>query len=188
LGSAWSAEEGNKADDGDDGITIGPGSGPQGQWQDGLAGGSLSVTVNDTINGTATGCLYAWIDWDGNGTFADPGERVIDAVESGSGTYSFTIPDGTFAAPPGPSTPLTTYAIRVRLYEACSSGPTGQGFGGEMEDFSQQFTPTAVTLHSIHATSQNTLWLAVLLVIVTLLAGSLLLWQNGRFSTLKNGK
>ena len=108
LGTAWTAEEGNKADDGDDGIDIGPGSGPQGQWQDGVDGGSLIVDVNDNVNGTATGCLYAWIDWNESGTFEDPGERVINGETGGSGTYPFTVPNDTFDVPPGPSTPVTS--------------------------------------------------------------------------------
>jgi hypothetical protein len=161
LGTAWAIGSGT-ADD--DGVTIGAGTGPQEQWQDGAGGGSLDIVVTDMLGGGATGCLYAWIDWDQSGTFEDLSERVISAQTGGTGNYPITVPNGTFDVPGDPITKSPeTYNMRVRLYVACASSPIGQAIGGEVEDLGQEFSPTAVTL--TQQTSQTptlpNLWLLV---------------------------
>jgi hypothetical protein len=185
LGSLWDADNTSALNDDnatDDGVTIGPGTGPGGQWQPGTDGASLNIEVTGS-----SGCLYTWVDWNGDGLFNDSEdtdnlEYAIRSVTVNEGTvnYAFDVPADEFQIPPGDSTPLQSYNVRVRLYETCSSGPTGAAINGEVEDYTFVFTPTAVTLKSLSATNQNTLWLAVLLVVITLLVGSLLIWRNGR--------
>jgi len=184
LGTEWTADTGFNVtpDVGDDGVTIGAGTGSGGQWQPGTDGASLSINVTG-----GTGCLYTWVDWNGDGVFdaSDDPENLEYAIRSvvagpGIGNYAFDVPANQFQTPPGDNTPLQTYNVRVRLYGSCSSGPTGAAVNGEVEDYIFTFTPTAVNLQSFNTTNQNTLWLAILLVIVTLLAGSSLMWLNGR--------
>lgn len=187
LGSMWTADTtfaANNDNASDDGVTVGPGTGLQGQWQPGENGASLNIEV---VGGA--GCVYAWVDWNNDGFFDDsddPGnlEYAIRSVTASAGiaNYQFDVPANQFL-PPGTSNtdPNQSYNVRVRLYGSCSSGPTGAAFNGEVEDYTFTFTPTAVTLQSFSANQHTTtLWLAVLLVIVTLLAGSLLIWRNGR--------
>ncbi len=163
LGDNWTADSGSILDDdndSDDGIRMGVGSGPAGQWQPGVNGGSLDITVT----GAGNGCLYGWIDWNEDGRFADPSERVIDAQTGGSGNYAFTVPADEFLPPGTPNiNPNQVYNVRVRLYGACSSGPTGPGEGGEVEDYTVTFTPTAVSLTSLSG-QMVTPWLALALL------------------------
>lgn len=165
LGTLWDADSGHGLNDDnatDDGVATGPGSGPGGQWQPGPNGGSLDIAV------TGSGCLYGWIDWNNDGSFNDSDaaenlEYIIRSETAGSGNYAFEVPVGEFDPPPGSPTPTQTYTIRVRLYAACSSGPTGLAVGGEVEDYVFSFTPTAVTLHNFHAESEpGFLWLVLL--------------------------
>jgi hypothetical protein len=164
LGTAWDADTTHNPgddDDTDDGVLRGPGSGPGGQWQPGVDGGSLDVTVT----GSGNGCLYGWIDWNGDGRFnpseaPDNLEYIIRGQTTGSGNYAFEVPANEFDPPPGPPTPIQAYNVRVRLYESCSSGPTGGGVGGEVEDYEYEFSPTAVTLQSFRIESSPVLgWL-----------------------------
>lgn len=177
LGSAWTNDTNYAAsnDNGsDDGVLIGAGSGPAGQWQDGVNGGSLDVT----ITGTGSGCLYAWIDWNNDGVFSPTGaEYIIQSATTGSGNYAFDVPAGTFQVPPGSSTPPQNYSLRVRLYGACASGPTGAGFGGEVEDYVVGFSPTAVSLHTLTAQA-NRPTLSLLAAGLTLAAGLFLVWSR----------
>ncbi|MCP4356770.1 MAG: ExeM/NucH family extracellular endonuclease [Chloroflexi bacterium] len=180
LGSNWDADSGfsNGSDNSsDDGMSVGSGSGLAGQWQNGAAGGSLNVT----ISGSGNGCLYAWIDWNDDGVFTATGEEyIIQAQTAGTGNYTFDVPAGTFQTPPGTPAPDQYYALRVRLYAACSSGPTGPGAGGEVEDYVIGFTPTAVTLHTLATQTNKQMngWPIVLTILVALLLGAvLLMWR-----------
>ncbi len=180
LGTLWDADNVHTfgADDAsDDGVQRGPGSGPGGQWQPGPDGGSLNITVT----GSGNGCLYAWIDWNGDGAFAGSAtpenlEYIIRGATTGSGNYSFEVPAGAFDPPPGPPTPTRSYHLRVRLYAACGSGPTGVAVEGEVEDYRLVFTPTAVTLQSFHTQTAAIPWLLLLLMMVC----GVVVWGYGR--------
>jgi len=178
LGDTWTADSGPTpgGDNGsDDGVRMGAGSGAGGQWQPGANGGSLDITVT----GSGPGCLYGWVDWDHDGRFADPGERVIDAQTGGSGNYAFTVPENEFLPPGTPnSDPAQMYNVRVRLYGACSSGPTGPGEGGEVEDYVVTFTPTAVSLNSLSGQMPSMPWLALALVGLAALLMMGLVWRR----------
>src|SRR5690606_28327810 len=103
---------------------------------------------------------------------ADNLEYAIRGETTGTGTYTFDVPDDTF---PG-SGPTLNFAVRVRLYQNCSSGPTGIGLGGESEDYIFSFSPTAVTMQGIEfgRTNQALALAIVLLVLLALFTLSLL--------------
>ncbi|MCI5144806.1 MAG: hypothetical protein D3923_04595, partial [Candidatus Electrothrix sp. AR3] len=123
------AAQGDGADE--DGIVADPST-----WTEGAGGGSVDVTV------VGTGWLVAWIDLDGDGSFGTYGETIISqAVTSGTATYNFDIPGGTFDASQG-------YA-RFRLFPEKPIIPELAYFGtadnGEVEDVQFEFSnPTGV--------------------------------------------
>jgi len=176
LGSSWDSDKSYIANGDigtDDSVVRGTGSGSGGQWQPGADGGSLDITI--VPDGGNYGCLYAWIDWDGDGVFADPSERVIDAQTDGRLNYSFTVPDNEFL-PPGTSGGSNQfYNARVRLYGACSSGPTGAGTGGEVEDYTWEFTPTAVSLQSFAGNNHNNSLIVLIVMALALVGGTAVL-------------
>ncbi len=142
-------------DDSDDGVVV------VGPWSDGANGGTLAVTVS----GVGNGCLYGWLDWDQDGVFdrstaVSNLEYIIRAETGGSGNYSFEVPAGTFDGSGG----NRSFNLRVRLYEDCSSGPTGPGLGGEVEDGQISFTPTAITIRNTAVVGSNTAVTLVLLL------------------------
>jgi hypothetical protein len=122
-------------------------------WQQGVNGGSVDVTV------VGDGCLNGWIDWDQDGTFEeydavwDDDEYVIQN-KTGSGTYTFDVP----VDPSG-----KTFYARFRVFPKLSGGGCAtqtpaigdkvQYMSGEVEDYQWTFSPTAVTLTRLDATS-----------------------------------
>jgi hypothetical protein len=154
LGSAIDADGDGQASpnaDGDDtdGTNDEDGVVPSAGWRVDT-GGTVTVTVGGT-----DGYLVAWIDWDGNGDFADAGDQIIDeAVIVGTHPISFTIPPvptGGFADP---------LNARFRLFDAAPVSPTtaytGLACNGEVEDYqwSGRF-PTAVRLASFGAEARG---------------------------------
>jgi hypothetical protein len=100
-----------------------------------------------------TGYLSGWLDWNMDGDFDDEGERAIrdEAVAAGP------VQEVTFAVPDGVSVPATLNA-RFRLYaeeqREVAPTPSGLGEGGEVEDYTWYYSPTAVSLHDLHAAAQ----------------------------------
>jgi len=100
------------------------------------------------ITVTGAGVLDAWIDFNGDGDWSDPGEQIISretpgaifADNGGSVTRTFNIrvPDTT-AEPNGP---LMTYA-RFRLSTEGGLNPTGLALSGEVEDYQVRVLPGA---------------------------------------------
>lgn len=111
---------------------------PAGQWYPGETG-SFSVFVNSS-DGTCTGCkLGFWLDWNGDGDFADAGETYLMPVVFGAQTLSFDIPNIRLSP--------DLYA-RFRLYSGSYVGaykPTGLVVNGEVEDY-HFVTPLSVDL------------------------------------------
>ena len=112
---------GANADRGDDGVTMPP------------AGFPLCGTVNVPVSltntaGITTPLLDAWIDWDGDGVFNDPRDRVATALAlvAGSNTLVVHVPCDARAK--------TTYA-RFRLSSTGVAGPGGPAPDGEVEDY-----------------------------------------------------
>ena len=159
----------NGSDDSTDtGIDRAAGPGPGGQWQNGSNGAAVDVT----LGGSGNGCLHAWVDWDGDGTFEEGDEHIIQGVVSGAGNYTFDVPSGTF---PGSGSNLS-FDARFRLYANCpaEAAPYGTALNGEVEDYTWAFTPTAVALVSFD-TRESAPWLlpAVAVALLLLLAAGL---------------
>jgi uncharacterized repeat protein (TIGR01451 family) len=87
------------------------------------------VTVNVTVEASAPGLLNAWVDFNGNGSWADAGEQIFSdtALTPGSNGLSFTVP---CTAPP---TNLTF--ARFRFDSAGGLAPDGLAPDGEVEDY-----------------------------------------------------
>jgi cyclophilin family peptidyl-prolyl cis-trans isomerase len=89
---------------------------------------TATVTIQNS-NGDAR--LYAWIDFNGDGDFADEGEQIADGtgefanLGNGELTISFTVPTG-FTG--------TTYA-RFRVSTDAGLGSGGEASDGEVEDY-----------------------------------------------------
>lgn len=96
--------------------------------------GAIDVTVTNTTG--SNGYLSAWIDLNGDGDFADAGEKFVsDMLVSASGTYrvDFNVPAS--------ATVGTTYA-RFRLSQSTNVGSGGYAAGGEVEDYRLQIAAT----------------------------------------------
>jgi hypothetical protein len=123
--------------DDEDGVTFSA----NGTWQ---RGSSQDITVSWSTNDN-TSHIYGWIDFNGNGTFDDPSERVIDNYTVGAlntndggstGTNTFTI-----AVPTDASCGIT-YARFTINSDVDEGGPTGlfcatgsSSDDGEVEDY-----------------------------------------------------
>jgi subtilisin-like proprotein convertase family protein len=93
----------------------------------GLIAGQIT-TINTTVAGV--GYLSAWFDWNGDGDFADAGEKIATDLQD-------TDADGTVAVPitiPLTATTAQTYA-RFRWSINTGVGVTGFGSYGEVEDY-----------------------------------------------------
>ena len=110
------------------------------------------------MSGSGNAWLAGWADWNNNGSFADPGERIVNgSVTVGSNTFSnIPIPvDAVVGVPVN---------MRFRLYNSLTEpaglaplavSPSGRGNGGEVEDQSIQSIPLAVLLAGFNATPQG---------------------------------
>jgi uncharacterized repeat protein (TIGR01451 family) len=91
--------------------------------------GTSTITVNLTNTaGIATPKLDAWIDFDGDGVFNDPRDRIATglALVSGNNTVTVNVPCDTKSA--------LSYA-RFRLSSTGVAGPGGAAVDGEVEDY-----------------------------------------------------
>jgi uncharacterized repeat protein (TIGR01451 family) len=96
------------------------------------AGATASVSV--VTNGTGT--LYAWIDFNGNGTF-ESSERITNwaggnSSTGGTTTLTFGVPEG-FTG--------TTYARFRYSSDVAAANPTGSANDGEVEDYQITLAP-----------------------------------------------
>lgn len=89
-----------------------------------LPGQLVALRVTTTLAGR----LDAWVDFDGNGSWDEPGERIATSVAmpAGINSLSFTVP--------ATASPRTTQA-RFRLSTVGGLGPTGPATDGEVEDY-----------------------------------------------------
>ncbi|MFW6155545.1 MAG: GEVED domain-containing protein [Planctomycetota bacterium] len=105
----------NDGNDDEDGITFG------GVFRPG-------ATVPVTVTASAPGLLQGWIDFNGNGSWADLGEQVFVDVPLVAGPNALTI---TVPA----SSILGSTVARFRFSSAKGLGFTGQARDGEVEDY-----------------------------------------------------
>lgn len=131
LGSTWDNEltaNLGSDDSTDDGVVR------NGPW---VAGNLTSVNVSASSAAWVTG----WVDWNADGWF-DGTEQVFNtAVASGLNVLQISVP---FTYANG-----STVEARFRVYPGQSSPsaqPDGGYAGGEVEDYTWSFTPTAVNL------------------------------------------
>jgi hypothetical protein len=114
--------------DSDDGVTIGA---LYAAYQS-----NATISVTNSTGGSAF--VSMWIDYDGNGIFADT-ERVISsqALPAGASTVSFTVPRSTSDdANPARTSLGETYA-RIRMSSSASAvaSALGEAPDGEVEDY-----------------------------------------------------
>ncbi len=122
------------ADD-EDGVSLVSETNPNGVLNKGVIT-PITVTV------TGAGVLEAWIDFNADGDWSDPGEQIITPLTNGaifSGTesgvsvthvFNITVPETT----PDPIAPIETYA-RFRVSRDGDLLPTGLALSGEVEDY-----------------------------------------------------
>ncbi len=93
--------------------------------QVGQLGALVTVTVSGAIRSSR---LSAWIDFNGDGTWDEEGERILrsETVFNGTNVLDFRVP--------GSAKLGATYA-RFRLTTAYGLGPTGFAVDGEVEDY-----------------------------------------------------
>ena len=101
--------------------------------EDGVLG-SLEFTAGTSQNvsislGDAQGIIQAWIDFNGDGDWDDPGEDVIESPMLSPGSHEFTVNVPTDAASG------VTFA-RFRVSSAGGLAPEGSADDGEVEDYS----------------------------------------------------
>jgi RHS repeat-associated protein len=101
--------------------------------EDGVAFLNLvrGTTGTATVIASMAGKLDAWIDFNHDGDWSDPGEQIATSLSlnAGSNTVSFAIPAGAIAG--------NTYA-RFRLSSAGGLSYTGAAADGEVEDYQIQ--------------------------------------------------
>ncbi len=148
IPSANADGDDNQDQNDEDGLTGFLGVDPN--WSD---GGAIEVDVS---NVSTTSCVYAWVDWAGDG-FGVGNDSTSEVTVNTDGTVTMTFPADA-NMPAAGSFPASAY-LRLRVVEgaegACGPlvGPTGGTTGGEVEDHVLHFQPTAVTLQSINATA-----------------------------------
>ncbi len=117
----------NAAGDADDGVTLPTLT--QGE------GATIPVSVSQP--GGNGGYLQGWIDWNGDGDFADPGEQVASDLQSGSGgTSTINVP----VTVPANATTSQTFA-RFRWSTTSGLDSTSAAPDGEVEDYALTVQP-----------------------------------------------
>ncbi|KAB1061800.1 GEVED domain-containing protein [Salibacter halophilus] len=117
-------------------INYNPPSYPSGGFEDLTATQSVSIIVGNTCNFNASyttpwsNTFRIWVDWDNNGVYDDPSERVYD--------FGSTTPASTGSFPVPMTTTPGTYNMRVRAEYSSSStpGPCTAETWGSAADFS----------------------------------------------------
>jgi PKD repeat protein len=131
-------------------INYNPPSYPSGGFEDLTATQSVSIIVGDTLNFNASyttpwsNTFRIWVDWDNNGVYDDPSERVYD--------FGSTTPTSSGSFPVAVTTPPGTYNMRVRAeYSSFSTpGPCTAETWGSAADFTLVvLSPSNVGVSSI---------------------------------------
>jgi len=90
-----------------------------------------------TVTASAAGKLDAWIDFNADGDWSDPGERIFAgrSLVAGANVLTFNVPAEAVLG--------KTFA-RFRLSSAGVDGPTGFAMDGEVEDYAVDITQSVV--------------------------------------------
>lgn len=94
-----------------------------------IPGLGATVTINATVPPGMPALLNAWIDFNANGSWADPGEQIAVDVLVNNGPNFIT-----FVVPPTSPTGTRTYA-RFRLSTVAGLSYMGAAPDGEVEDY-----------------------------------------------------
>ncbi|UUO08814.1 GEVED domain-containing protein [Blastopirellula sp. J2-11] len=102
----------------------------------GLKVGTNSVSIASSSL-YSPGILQAWMDFNKDGDFNDPGEQIFRnlTLQDGTHNYTFVIPDYVIddsGQDPMYRIPLD---VRFRVDYTLNLGPTGEAFAGEVEDY-----------------------------------------------------
>lgn len=89
---------------------------------------SPGLSANIQVVVSSTGRLSAWFDWNGNGSWSDPGEAMLigNVVAAGTNLVSIAVPSSAAVG--------TTFA-RFRYSRQILTTPTGIAPDGEVEDY-----------------------------------------------------
>ncbi|MEC5156961.1 GEVED domain-containing protein [Chryseobacterium sp. MP_3.2] len=108
-----------------------------------IKGSSYSLNIKVNTGGNYIDFQTAYIDWNGNGSFADAGENYslgsATNVTNGNTSLSplsITVPAG-----------ATTGTVRMRIqsqFNAASTNPCLTGFDGEVEDYQLKIIPATI--------------------------------------------
>ena len=135
-----------------------------GNDDDGVSFGSALVqgeSASVTVVASAAGVLDAWVDWNADGDWSDPGEKVFDGVALGAGSNLLTIDV------PQEAVPGATYA-RFRLSSTGVALPTGPAAGGEVEDYQVVVAPAGAPAAPVEIPTAGGLGLALLFSVLAL--------------------
>lgn len=123
AGAGADGDDGDGTDD-EDGVTFSPSL----SFPDTVHVVQAGISNDVDVVATGAGVLNAWIDYNQDGDFDDPGEQIFtdENLSAGSNSISFT-PDITLLHG-------TTYA-RFRFGSQTGLGPTGSATDGEVEDY-----------------------------------------------------
>ena len=122
-----SGDDNNGSDD-EDGVTL-PASIS--------AGSSVAVDINASVG---LGVLNAWIDFNDNGDWSDPGEQIFTNEPLAAGTNNLN-----FNVPAGATSTAQTFA-RFRLSTIRDLSYDGPAIDGEVEDYAVAISGAAATL------------------------------------------
>ena len=130
-----------------------------------------------TINGCTGTCrLNGWIDWNGDGDFADPDEQLWDDLAVVNVTDTL-LPPKVVPTTAGYTTGDDIYA-RFRICPAsgaCDTVDATDVLNGEVEDHFWEFGPSAVTLSNIEARNNTPIIIAAALTLLVILSGGAVL-------------
>jgi GEVED domain/SdrD B-like domain len=133
LNSSNATGDDTNGNDDEDGVTIPTLT--QGQ------SATISVNVNQVTAGT--GRLQGWIDWNGDGDFADAGEQIATNLQLAAGTTgTISVP---VTVPAGAITSAPTFA-RFRWSTNAGLNSTATTTDGEVEDYQVSISAAAVSI------------------------------------------
>lgn len=115
----------NDGNDDEDGVTFGA---PL------VCGSQAPVTITASVPATAPAFIDAWIDFNSDGDWADPGEQILAAmpVVSGVNNFNFPVPANAIVG--------QTFA-RFRISSTGNLPCTGPASDGEVEDYQVSIQP-----------------------------------------------
>lgn len=104
-----------------------------------VPGSSVPIEIVTTLDSLEPALVQAWIDFNRDFDWSDPGEQVLlnHRVLDGTNTVNITIP--------AHATPGVTFA-RFRLSRTENLGSSGVATGGEVEDYRVEIVPSGVEL------------------------------------------